>query len=65
MIADSLLHVCRDITVSLGALHGWVYVPQWEPLFRSFIDLGIKLEKLGFREYKGKITLVPVEEAVK
>ena len=46
-------------------MHGWVCVPQWEPLFKSFIDLGVKLEELGFREYNGNITFMPIEETVK
>jgi len=41
---------------------GWVYVPQWEPLFKSFIEVGGKLEELGFRYNKGSVMLVPIEE---
>jgi hypothetical protein len=44
----------------LSFLHGWVYVPRWEPLFGNFVKLAHKLEELGFRYSHGEVTVVDI-----
>ena len=42
--------------------YGWVWPPRWEPLLKDFILLATKLDNLGFRYSKGKVSVTDMEK---
>ena len=43
-------------------IHGWVWPPRWEPHLDDFILLATKLDNLGFRYSKGKVSVTDMEK---
>jgi len=41
---------------------GWVKVSRWEPLLLDLFVVADKLEKLGFRYFRGKVSIINPEE---
>jgi hypothetical protein len=41
---------------------GWVQSNRWKPLLSDFIVVAGKLEKLGFRYFRGKVSIVDPED---
>jgi hypothetical protein len=44
------------------AVLGWGWVSRYEPLLEDLFTIAGKLEKLGFRYFKGKVNLLNPEE---